>query len=77
MCFAQSDALSKLDRLRQKAADLRAKRDELGWKLGKAENAVRPDPGLVARLRRDYLAAHNKWIDAERELEREERQQGR
>jgi hypothetical protein len=69
--------MSKLDKLRQKAADRRAKRDELGWKLGKAENADRPDAGLIARLRRDYASAHNKWVDAERELEREERQQGR
>ena len=67
--------MANLDRLRQRTQDARAKRDEIGWKLGKARNASRPDLDLIAHLERDYMKARNRWIDLEQELERLQREQ--
>lgn len=65
--------MSKLDRLRQQRADALANRDEVGWKLGKAEMAATPDAGLIAHLRRDYRKWQNRYADLEAEIARLER----
>jgi hypothetical protein len=62
--------VAKLDKLRQRSADARSRRDEVGWKLSKAEGAVKPDAGLIAHLMREYKIWQNRYADLEAEIAR-------